>query len=88
MSWYGLLLLLCLILLWIPELGLIWFGITFMLDITLDPRVWSGLVLSGMVWYCLVWFGIAWYNMAWYGEGAQGGSKFHLITTQAPAQPI
>ena len=67
MSWYGLVLLLCLILLWIPELGLIWFGITFMLDITLDPRVWSGLVLSGMVWYCLVWFGIAWYDMAWYG---------------------
>ena len=54
MSWYGLVSLLCLILLWIPELGLIWFGITFMLDITLDPRVWFGLVLSGMVWYCLV----------------------------------
>ena len=48
-----------------------------------------------MVW--LVWYGVvlfsmvdtyALYGILHYGGEAQGGSKFHLITTQAPAQPI
>ena len=48
----------------------------------------------------LVWLGDLQYHTAlyavvdwcvmvhWYGGEAQGGSKFHLITTQASAQPI
>ena len=51
------------------------------------------LVWFGSFWYNttlneLLMFGMVWSDMAWYGVAAQGGSKFHLITTQASAQPI
>ena len=48
--------------------------------------VWNETVF-GTVWYDAV-FGTVLCDTTWYGEGAQGGSKFHLITTQASAQPI
>ena len=56
MSWYGLVLLLCLILLWILEFGFVWFGIA-----------WFGIAWVGIAWYDMVWYGLVLPGIIWPG---------------------
>ena len=81
MSLYGLVLLLCLILLWILEFGFVWFGIAWydmawyglvllvsLILLWIPELVWFGLVLP--LCLILLWipeFGFAWFGIAWFG---------------------